>query len=164
MRVALATGLLVPSRVVARSVGQGAQNGGRWPKVFDRWPKMASGAKFSKRHAEVVRNVRQVVKSASASASESTGVTFWSVWSSWPKTTPRGLQNVAFPKVFWPPPAGAAHPTIFYSGQWRDARRTRAHPVWPTPRAHVRTGRTYAVRERAFAPPHSNYWARSEII
>ena len=35
-----------------------------------------------------------------------------------------GLQNVAFSKVFWPPPAGAAHPGIFYPARWRDARRT----------------------------------------
>ena len=34
---------------------------------------------------------------------------------------------------------------------------TPADPVWPTPRAHVRTGRKPAVQGTGFAlPPHSN--------
>ena len=38
-----------------------------------------------------------------------------------------------------------------------ETTRTPADPVRPTPRAHVRTGRTYAVQGTGFAlPPHSN--------
>ena len=102
-----------------------------------------------------------------SSSRKSAGVTFLSDFHLKSKTAPRGLQNVAFPKGFWPPPAGAAHPGIFYPARWRDARTenadTPADPVWPTPRAHVRTGRTYAVQGTGFALPPSLQYSTSSL-
>ena len=46
-------------------------------------------------------------------------------------------------------------PRISLSGQveGRTSRRVPAAPVWPTPRAHVRTGRTYMPFGNGLRPP-----------
>ena len=67
----------------------------------------------------------------------------------------KGLQNVAFSTT-----SGRPRPAPGFSilaGGVTENARTPADPVRPTPRAHVRTGRTYAVQGTGFAlPPHSN--------
>ena len=68
----------------------------------------------------------------------------------------KGLQNVAFPTRFGRPRPAPGFSILPVEGRTENAD-TPADPVWPTPRAHVRTGRTYAVQGTGFAlPPHSN--------